>query len=137
MRGRGFGRGGTGGGRRGGRHGGSGGRQSSTGSYDPLACYRYGVRGHLARDCPQNQQQSQGSGISVPSRGRFSQSGQKGPRNRGRGRQTRFGAMGIVYDEEGYEYPIDDQGQLYVPYHPEEAAAFGETEEEKDKNTKN
>ena len=45
--------------------------------------------------------------------------------------------MGVVYDEEGYEYPIDDQGQLYVPYHPKETVAFGENEAEKDKTTKN
>ena len=73
----------------------------------------------------------------MPSRGRFSQSGQKGPRNRRRGRQTRFGAMGVVYDEEGYEYPIDDNGQLYIPYHPEQTAASGATEEEIQNETKN
>ena len=73
----------------------------------------------------------------MPSHGTFSRSGQKGPKSRGHGRQTRFGAMGIVYDEEGYEYPIDDQGQLYIPYHPEEAAASGVTEEEIQKEVKN
>ena len=131
------GRGGMGGGRRGGQRGGSrGGSMSSTGSYDPLACYRCGVRGHLARDCPQSAQ-SKGSGNAVPSRGRFTQSGQKGPRNRGRGRQTRFGAMGVVFDEEGYEYPIDEQGQLYVPYHPEQTVVSGVIEEEKSNETKN
>ena len=53
------------GGFRGGRSSGSGGRTSSgnrgghaggsSGSvnFDPLACYRCGVHGHLARDCPQ------------------------------------------------------------------------------------
>ena len=45
--------------------------------------------------------------------------------------------MGVVYDEEGYEYPIDDYGQLYVPYHPEQTTAFGETEDEMEKQTKN
>ena len=45
--------------------------------------------------------------------------------------------MGIVYDAEGYEYPIDDEGQLYIPYHPEQTAALGGTEEENEKGTKN
>ena len=65
-----FGRGGFGGGRRGGNRGGSRGAKSNTGSYDPLACYRCGVRGHLARDCPQNMQ-SQGSSNAGPFRGKF------------------------------------------------------------------
>ena len=123
----------SGGGGRG--RGGRSGVSSGSVNFDPLACYRCGVRGHLARGCPQVAQ-SQGSGNASPSRGRFSQSSQKGPRNRGRGRQARFGAMGVVYDEEGYEYPIDDYGQLYVPYHPEQAVAFGEIEEETEKPTK-
>ena len=45
--------------------------------------------------------------------------------------------MGIVYDEEGYEYPIDDNGQLYIPYHPEQTAASGVNEEEIKNDTKN
>ena len=63
-RGRGFWRGGTGRGRgqgggkmgnSGGRGRGYGGRRGGRGgnsNFDPLACYRCGVRGHLARDCP-------------------------------------------------------------------------------------
>ena len=99
----------TGGGRRGGRTG------SSYASYDPLACYRCGVRGHLARDCPQNAA-SQGSGISGPFRSKTSQSVQKGTRGRGRGgRPVRFSGLNVVYDDEGNQYPIDDAGQLYVP----------------------
>ena len=90
---------------RGGRAGGS----SGSVNFDPLACYRYGVRGHMARDCPQAAQ-SQGSGNAVPSRGRFSKSGQKGPKSRGRGRSVRFSGLSILYDDEGNEYPVDDAG---------------------------
>ena len=134
QRGRGFGS--FGGGRGGSRGAGKDGR-SSTGSFDPLACYRCGVRGHLARDCPQSGgAQSQGSGNSGPSRGRFSQSGHKGPRGRGHGRQVRFAGLNVLYDDEGNSYPIDDAGQLYVPLD------FGQTiaesaEEEIGKQAKN
>ena len=69
----------------------------------------------MARDCPQTAQ-SQGSGNVVPSRGGFSKSGQKGPqRGRGRGRQVRFSALHVLYDEDGNEHPVDEASQLYVP----------------------
>ena len=115
---------------------GRGGRSYSA-NYDPLACYRCGVRGHLARDCPQVGATPQGSGNSVPSQRRFSQSGQKGPRGRGRGRSVRFGGLNVLYDEAGNEYPVDDAGQLYVPLGYESAVTEEMIEEEKDKNTKN
>ena len=105
----------TGGGGRG--RGGRTGYSSGSVNFDLLACYRCGVRGHLACDCPQSgNAQSQGSGNAGPSRGRFTQSGQKGPqRGRGRGRQVRFSALNVLFDEDGNEYPVDDAGQLYVP----------------------
>ena len=105
----------SGGGGRG--RGGRAGYSSASVNYDPLACYRCGVRGHLARDCPQTgHAQSQGSGNAGPSRGRFSQSGQKGPQHgRGRGRQVRLSGLNVLFDEDGNEYPVDNAGQLYVP----------------------
>ena len=136
-RGRGGFRGGNGGGRRGRNRGGSrGGGRSNTGSYDPLACYRCGVHGHLAHDCPQSAQ-SQGGGMAGPSRGKFSQSGQKGPRGRGRGRQVRFGGLNVLYDEDGNSYPVDDAGQLYIPLEFALDAGDAEIEAEKQKGTKN
>ena len=132
-----FGRGGFGGGRRGGNRGGSRGAKSSTGSYDPLACYRCGVRGHLARDCPQNMQ-SQGSSSAGSSRGKFSQSVHRGTKGRGRGgRQVRFSALNVLYDDEGNQYPVDDAGQLYVPLESGQTAVEGENEEEIKNETKN
>ena len=134
------GRGGRRGGGRSGYRGGSRSGRSSTGSvnFDPLACYRCGVRGHLARDCPQSgQAQSQRSGNSGPSQGRFTQSGQKGPRGRGRGRSVRFGGLNVLYDEAGNEYPVDDAGQLYVPLGLDSAVTDGENEEEKQNQIKN
>ena len=139
------------GGNRGGRRGGSsvgsargttrgrGGRgRSYSVNYDPLACYRCGVRGHLARDCPQKLVQAQGSGNAGPSRGTFTTSGQKGPRGRGRGRQVRFGGLNVLYDEDGNAFPVDDAGQLYVPLEYGQAAGdMVENEVEKNKDTKN
>ena len=107
-------------------------------SFDPLACYWCGVHGHLARDYPSSGTQSLtlSGGSFGPTRGSSSKSGQLGPRRgRGQGRQTRLGGIGVVYDDEGYEYPIDDYGQLYVLLHPEEIVA-GEANEEISKETK-
>ena len=95
------------------------------------------MRGHLARDCLQSgNAQSQGSGNSGPSQRRFPQSGQKGPRSRGRGRSVRFSALSVLYDDEGNAYPVDDAGQLYVPL--EAAQAVDESAKvEIEKGTKN
>ena len=123
----------SGGGQRG--RGGRAGGSSGSVNFDPLACYRYGVRGHVARDCPPAAQ-SQGSGNAMPSRGGFSKSGKKGPRSRGRGHSVRFSALNVLYDDEGNAYTIDDAGQLYVPL--ESAQAVDESaEEEIGKETKN
>ena len=73
----------------------------------------------------------------MPSRGRFSQSGHKGPRGRGRGRSVRFGGLNVLYDEAGNEYPVDDAGQLYVPLDYGQAVTEGENEAEKQNQTKN
>ena len=102
-----------------------------------LACFQCGVRGHLARDCPQKRAQSQGSGNAGPSRGTFGQSGHKGPRGRGRGRSVRFGGLNVLYDEAGNEYPVDDAGQLYVPLGFDVAVTENEADDKNGKETKN
>ena len=44
--------------------------------------------------------------------------------------------MNVLYDSKGCEYPMDDYGQVYVPFETEPTDA--ETiEEEKTKETKN
>ena len=96
-----------------------------------------GVRGHLARDYPQAGATSQGSGNADPSQRKFSQSRQKGPKGRGRGRSVRFGGLNVLYDEAGNEYPVDDAGQLYVPLGLEPAVTEGVNEEEKSNEIKN
>ena len=44
--------------------------------------------------------------------------------------------MNVLYDSEGIEYPVDDYGQVYVPFELEQSGAR-ETEVEKEKETKN
>ena len=44
--------------------------------------------------------------------------------------------MNVLYDCEGYEHPMDDYGQIYVPLEAELADAVV-IEEEKIKETKN
>ena len=49
----------------------------------------------------------------------------------------RFGALNVLYDEDGNSYPVDDAGQLYIPLEFVQDAGDGEFEEEKSKDTKN
>ena len=117
----------------------SGGCGRGSGGFDQLACYRCGVRGHLARDYPSTSTQSLtlSGGSSGPSRRSSFKSGQSGPkRGKGRGRQVRFWGINVMYDEEGNEYPIDDYGQIYGPLGFEQAIAE-DTQEKKSKATKN
>ena len=95
------------------------------------------VRAHLARDYPQAGAASLGSGNAGPSQKKFSQSGHKGPRGRGRGRSIRFGGLNVLYGEAGNEYPVDDAGQLYVPLRYKPAETEEVIEEEKTKEIKN
>ena len=44
--------------------------------------------------------------------------------------------MNVLYDSEGIEYPVDDYGQVYVPFELEQSGA-GETEVETEKEPKN
>ena len=45
-----------------------------------------------------------------------SQSVQRGMRRgRGNSRGVRFSGLNVAYDEEVYDYPIDDEGRIYMP----------------------
>ena len=83
-----------------------------------------------------NQSQTLGSSNTSSSRGTFFKSGQKGPTGRGRGPQVRFGALNMLYDEDGNSYPVDDTGQLYNRLELAQDAGDGEFEEERSKGTK-
>ena len=98
--------------------------------YDPQACYVCGVRGHLARDCPQNTTASRGCRTSnAGQQSGFVHRGTAG--NRSRGRRTRFSGLNVVYDAEGNEYPVDDTGTLYFP-EDEQAGAEGEEQNQQE-----
>ena len=90
----------------------SGGRNAA--SSDPLACYVCGVRGYLALDCPQGTSASRGGSTSSSvNQSRFVHRGTSS--NRSRGRRTHFSGLNVVYDAEGQEYPVDDNGVIYIP----------------------
>ena len=110
---------------------------SVVGSFDPQDCYVCGKRSHLARDCAQAGQMSGGT----PSYVATTQSSvQRGTRlGRGSSQRARFSGLNIVYDDEGYDYPIDDEGRIYIPMDMQivsETENIGNTEN-MEKGTKN
>ena len=126
----------------GGRSRGSEGRRGGQGgmsSFDPLACYRCGVHGHLARDCPNagTQLLTLSGGNSSRTHGDSFKSRKIGPKRGGRGRHVRFIGINILYDSQGCEYPVDDYGQVYVPFEFEQVGSSDMIEEETIKLTKN
>ena len=50
-------------------------------------------------------------------------------------RQARFKGVNVLYDSKGYEYPMDDYKQIYVPLEAEQTVA-GMDGVEKSKETK-
>ena len=76
-------------------------------------------------------------GSTGPTHGSSLKSGRTSPRrSRGRGEHFRFGGMNVLYDLEGYEYPINDYGQIYVLLEPEPANAMTIDEEKEKKHKK-
>ena len=97
----------------------------SNAAANPLACYVCGVRGHLARDCPQGTSASRGGSTSSSvNQSRFVQRGTSS--NRSRGRRTRFSGLNVVYDAQGQEYPVDDNGVIYIAADEQTGANNGE-----------
>ena len=139
------------GGRRiGGRSGGgwSRGRQGGgtlTQSKSSVQCYNCGQYEHYAGQCPKG---ASGSGSSrtaqsVNQRSNFAQArggsrggrGGQGGNKRGNGRRrTWFSGLNVVYDAEGYEYQVDDDGNIILDCDLDEDAA---TSQQNDKNQGN
>ena len=134
----------------GGRSGGgwSRGRQAggtSTQSKSGIQCYNCGQYGHYAGQCPKRASGSGSSGTaqSVNQRSNFAQArggsrggrGGQGGNRRGNGRRrTRFSGLNVVYDAEGYEYQVDDDGNIILDCDLDEDAA---TSQQNDKNQGN
>ena len=130
------------GGRRGGRwnrgrQGGSTTTQARTGTQ----CFNCGQYGHYASQCPRVASTSGSSGTaqSVNQRTNFAQNrgnrnGRGGNRRGGGNRRTRFSGLTVVYDAEGNEYPVDEDGNLTLDFFDEEDAAASQQNEQRQEN---
>ena len=121
------------GGRRGGgwnrgRRGGTTAMQTKSGTQ----CFNCGQYGHYASQCPKvvSTSGSSGTAQSVNQRNNFGQThgGQRqgGNRRGGGNRRTRFSGLNVVYDAEGNEYPIDENGNIVLEFVEEEDAAVSQ-----------
>ena len=135
-------RGGRGnGGRRGGgwNHGRQGGT-TTTQTKSCTQCFSCGKFGHYASQCPKTASTSGSSGTaqSVNQRRNFGQAhggqGQGGNRRGGGNRRTRFSGLNVVYDAEGNEYPIDEDGKIVLEFVEEEEAAVSQQNLQKQEN---
>ena len=107
---------------------------TSTQSKSGVQCYNCDQYGHYAGQCPKRASGSGSSGTaqSVNQRSNFAQArggsrggrGGQGRNRRGNGRRrTRFSGLNVVYDAEGYEYQVDDDGNIILDCDLDEDAA--------------
>ena len=110
----------------GGRHRGSwnrgrqSGQQHVTQAKTGTQCFNCGQYGHYASQCPRAASTS-GSNTTAQSVNQRSNNaqvrGQRGGRFRGNrrgGRGARFSGMNVIYDTEGNEYPVDENGNIVL-----------------------
>ena len=57
---------------------------------------------------------------------RGTRGGVRGNRRGGGNRRTRFSGLNVVYDAEGNEYPIDEDGNIVLEFIEEEDAAVSQ-----------
>ena len=120
------------GGRRGGgwNRGRRGGQSTTQQARTGIQCFNCGQYGHYASQCPRGASTSGSSSTaqSVNQRSNFAQvrgnrGGNRGNRRGGSNRRTRFSGLNVVYDAEGNEYPIEEDGNLVLEFIEEEDAA--------------
>ena len=135
-------RGGRGnGGRRGGgwirgRQGGQNATQAKSGTQ----CFSCGQYGHYASQCPKGASTSGSSNTaqSVNQRSNNAQvRGQRGGRFRGNrrgGRSARFSGLDVIYDVEGNEYTVDENGNLVIEFADADDANTSHQNQQKSEN---
>ena len=131
---------GNGGRRVGGWNRGRRGGQSTTQTRTGIQCFNCGQYGHYASQCPKGASTSGSSSTaqSVNQRSNFAQArggqGRGGNRRGGGNRRTRFSGLNVVYDAEGNEYPVDEDGNLVLEFVEEEDAAASQQNQQNSEN---
>ena len=130
------------GGRRGGgwNRGRRGGQSTTQQTRAGIQCFNCGQYGHYASQCPKGASTSGSSSTaqSVNQRSNFAQArggqGRGGNRRGGGNRRTRFSGLNVVYDAEGNEYPIDEDGNIVLEFIEEEDAAVSQQNQQNQGN---
>ena len=131
---------GNGGRRGGGWNHGRRGSQSTTQTRTGIQCFNCGQYGHYASQCPKGASTSSSSSTaqSVNQRSNFAQArggqGRGGNRRGGSNRRTRFSGLNVVYDAEGNEYPIDEDGNIVLEFIEEDDAAVSQQNQQNQGN---
>ena len=130
------------GGRRGGgwNRGRRGGQSTTQQTRAGIQCFNCGQYGHYASQCPKGASTSGSSSTaqSVNQRSNVAQTrggqGRGGNRRGGGNRRTRFSGLNVVYDAEGNEYPIDEDGNIVLEFIEEEDAAVSQQNQQIQEN---